>query len=44
MIKALAKDGRVVRLKTDDSQPDDWEPLKLRSCPIGHALRQQGSG
>lgn len=43
-MKALAKDGRIVRLKTDDSQPDGWEPLKLRSCPIGHALRQQGSG
>lgn len=44
MIKALAKDGRVVRLKTDDSQPDGWESIKLRSCPIGHALRQQGYG
>ena len=44
MIKALAKDGRVVRLKTDDSQPDGWKSLQLRSCPIGHALRQQGYG
>ena len=40
-VKAFVKDGRIVRLKTDDTHADRWESPQMRSCPIGHALRQQ---
>ena len=44
LIKALVRDGKVLRMKTDDTHPDTWERPQARSCPMGHAMRQQIEG
>lgn len=41
VIKALVKGDKVLRMKTDDVHPDTWERPQARSCPMGHAMRQQ---
>ncbi len=41
LIKALVKDGKVIRMKTDDTHEDTWERPQARSCPMGHAMHQQ---
>lgn len=44
LIKALVRDGKVLRMKTDDLGEDTWEHPQNRSCPMGHAMRQQITG
>ncbi|MBO7702651.1 MAG: molybdopterin-dependent oxidoreductase, partial [Eggerthellaceae bacterium] len=44
LVKALVRDGEVLRMKTDDLHPDTWERPQARSCPMGHAMRQQVFG
>ena len=44
LVKALVRDGKVLRMKTDDLYPDTWERPQARSCPMGHAMRQQVFG
>ncbi len=44
LIKALVRDGEVLRMKTDDVHPDTWERPQSRSCPMGHAMHQQVFG
>lgn len=41
LVKALVRDGEVLRMKTDDVHPDTWERPQARSCPMGHAMHQQ---
>ena len=41
LIKALVRDGEVLRMKTDDLHENTWERPQGRSCPMGHAMRQQ---
>ncbi|MDR1016074.1 MAG: molybdopterin-dependent oxidoreductase [Coriobacteriales bacterium] len=41
VVKVLVKDGKVLRSKTDDTHPDSWGWPQSRSCPMGHAMRQQ---
>lgn len=44
LIKALVRDGEVLRMKTDDVYPDSWERPQVRSCPMGHAMHKQVLG
>jgi len=44
LVKALVRDGEVLRMKTDDLHPDTWERPQARSCPMGHAMHQQVFG
>ncbi|MCI2241323.1 molybdopterin-dependent oxidoreductase [Adlercreutzia faecimuris] len=44
LIKALVRDGEILRMKTDDVHEDTWERPQMRSCPMGHAMRQQVLG
>ena len=44
LVKALVRDGEVLRMKTDDLHPDSWELPQARSCPMGHAMHQQVFG
>ena len=44
LVKALVRDGEVLRMKTDDLHEDTWELPQARSCPMGHAMRQQVFG
>ena len=44
LVKALVRDGEVLRMKTDDLHEDTWEHPQARSCPMGHAMRQQVFG
>ena len=44
LVKALVRDGEVLRMKTDDLFPDTWERPQARSCPMGHAMHQQVFG
>ena len=41
LVKALVRDGEVLRMKTDDLHEDTWERPQVRSCPMGHAMHQQ---
>lgn len=44
VVKALVRDGEILRMKTDDVHEDTWERPQARSCPMGHAMRQQVLG
>ena len=44
LVKALVKDGKVIRMKTDDTHPDTWEDPQARACPMGYAMHQQTFG
>ena len=44
LVKALVRDGEVLRMGTDDLNPDTWGHPQARSCPMGHAMRQQVFG
>lgn len=44
VVKALVRDGEILRMKTDDVHEDTWERPQARSCPMGHAMRQQVMG
>ncbi|MDO4289953.1 MAG: molybdopterin-dependent oxidoreductase [Eggerthellaceae bacterium] len=44
LVKALVRDGEVLRMKTDDVHPDTWERPQVRSCPMGHAMQHQVFG
>ena len=33
LVKALVRDGEVLRMKTDDLHEDTWERPQVRSCP-----------
>lgn len=43
-IKALVEDGKIVRIKTDDTHPDSWERPQSRACAMGRAMRQKVYG
>ena len=44
LVKALVRDGKVLRMKTDDLYEDTWNRPQTRSCPMGHAMHQQVFG
>ena len=44
VLKALVVDGRVVRLKTDDTHPDSPDHPQQRACVRGRAQRSQVFG
>lgn len=44
LVKILVRDGEILRMKTDDIHEDTWERPQARSCPMGHAMRQQVLG
>ncbi|MBQ6390733.1 MAG: molybdopterin-dependent oxidoreductase [Eggerthellaceae bacterium] len=43
-LKALVEDGKIVRVKTDDTHPDSWEHPQSRACAMGRAMRQKVYG
>ncbi|WP_165056586.1 MULTISPECIES: molybdopterin-dependent oxidoreductase [unclassified Adlercreutzia] len=44
LVKALVRDGKVLRMKTDDLHEDTWERPQARCCPMGYAMQQQVFG
>lgn len=43
-LKALVEDGKIVRVKTDDTHPDSWEHPQNGACAMGRAMRQKVYG